>query len=182
MALTLSKVSATDLVKVVASLKGCQFVTVTTLSAPEMNKRGNAFYGRVLKLERKYLQVNYGFENSCQNRQERSGVERTYVAEPLPWGTWEVYPRVIDHKGGKYIRFYMYNNAPKTETTWLVDGREATAEEIAEFKPFIRVNKNSYAKQIAAGIDADKVCKPLTIKATNIVALNLQNAAYEVER
>ena len=99
MALTLSKVSATDLVKVVANLKGCQFVTVTTLSAPEMNKRGNAFYGRVLKLEKKYLQVNYGFENSCQNRQEKSGVERTYVAEPLPWGTWEVYPRVIDHKG-----------------------------------------------------------------------------------
>ena len=76
----------------------------------------------------------------------------------------------------------MYNNAPKTETTWLVDGREATPEEIESFKQFIRVSKNSYAKQIAAGIDADKVCKPLTIKATNIVALNLHGEVYEVER
>lgn len=44
--------------------------------------------------------------------------------EPLPWGTWETFPFIIEHKGAKYVRLYpaSFENLRKPSVRYYAGG------------------------------------------------------------
>ena len=121
------------------------------------------------------VQMRYPYENGVNNRLERQGDERTFKAEPLPFGKWFIPSLFIANKGKTYLRFYLFAGG-HLETTYYVNGREATPEEAALIKAY-KANKEKSDKQERAGLTANQVM-PKTLETTNLLALDCGNYHY----
>jgi hypothetical protein len=79
----------------------------------------------------------------------------------LPWGTWEIFPYVITHKGQDYIRLYagtLSNFKPTVQ--FYIDGKEVTKEAITPL---------CLASETAEKPEREIKC--FTVKAETIVSL-----------
>lgn len=159
---------AISLSAVLSNVASAQFVTITTLTEPKMNKRGNPLFGRVVKFAVRNCQFGYDYENAVNNRLERQGCERSFSAEKLPWGQWLVPNKIITHKDNLYGRFYVAKDCV-VKSAYLVDGRLATAEEMEIIKTF-EVKRTSSARQEADGLFENQV-KPYDVNLDNILAV-----------
>lgn len=81
--------------------------------------------------------------------------------EPLPWGSWMLYPYLIEHKGSIYIRLYPSEaNNPKSK--FLVNGEEVTKDVFATYLT------PSEAKKLLEPKEEDRpLC--FTVKMENIL-------------
>lgn len=95
--------------------------------------------GDVTKLVCGCVQMNYSYENGQNNKRKREGKPADFKAAPLKWGKWFITHKVIEHKGTFYLRFYTYKGS-RMHTTYFVNGRKATSEEIALIKAY-KANK-----------------------------------------
>ena len=171
----------TDIFNALSSVKGHQFVGLTTDTEVKMNKTGNPYVGRVRKVSSYRASFNYSYENACNNRAERAGNERTFVTEKLPWGEWiKGYEnKFIAHKDRVYVRVYQIPTEVAKVEYYLdgvrVDGR--VLEDIMRFVP----QKNVYSKkQAEVGIiDVDKQVKPYAIDLENIVRITIGGVTYK---
>lgn len=70
--------------------------------------------------------IDYNHMASTQKKRA-SGI---LPAEPqaLPWGEWESYPYIIQHKGTRYLRAYLAKNTPKVQ--YFCNGKEVDREAI----------------------------------------------------
>ena len=161
------------------SLKGATFFTVTTLTVPKMNKRGNPFFGRVLKFAVRNCQFGYDYENAVNNRLEKEGKERSFKADSLPWGVWVEPNKIISHKGNLYGRFYVAKNCI-VESHYIIDNiRLATAEEKAEIEKWV-TDRDESATQSAVGLTDNQV-KPWSINLDNVLGIVVNGCDYRRE-
>lgn len=133
-------------------------VKVITITEPKMNKTGNPFYGRVRKIT-EYVNVAIGrnYYNAMAARLERSGLDVDVDAIPQEkprgkhhWGEGEIFLQSDKDDSVFYLRLTMNGNTKKN-VTYLLDGKVATEEQIAEFKPWLPKVSTS-AKQSALGL------------------------------
>lgn len=82
---------------------------------------------------------------------------------PLPWGEWEIFPHLIQHKGSRYCRLYPATGG-RVETEYFVDGEPSTKE---DFEALLRPSDRS---------KPDDCPECFTVKLDNIKSLcNLDN-------
>ena len=106
------------------------------------------------------------YENAVNNKLDREGYEKNFEAASLPWGEWVEGSKIfLTHKGGLYVRLYMYkdNNLCKEcrEVTYykvFADGSEVemspTECEIA--KGFLPKEKEKVLLEEGGSFDAAK--------------------------
>lgn len=152
--------------------KGLAAVSVTE---PKMRKRGNPYAGRVKKVTfyRDFLFASYA--NTVNGASAtKSGVTETYVPE-------KTFCHHIEGKLHKVImqsntdpNQYYFNFVTKDSTTirstLIIDGKVATAEQVAEIKPFL-TQSSICKKQQEFGIVDEQQVKPLRPKLENVVCL-----------
>lgn len=70
--------------------------------------------------------INYNNMTSTQEKRASGVLPET--PQPLPWGEWEVYPYIIQHKGTRYLRAYLAKNKPTVQ--YFCNGVEVDKEAI----------------------------------------------------
>lgn len=169
------KMTYTQFMGYLASVKGCQFMNVVAITDPDMYLRNNPFRGRVKKVTITPMQFGYSYQNAVNNRLDREGCEANFEADALSWGAWVkgMENKVIEHKGMHYLRTYCVRNA-KPRTFYLLDGHLASTEEYAEFSQFFKAPSTS-AKQEEAGLAEELQVKPRNYKFSSLVAVTLNH-------
>ena len=125
------------------AINGCRIVAIEYVSDAKMNKRGNPLANfNVTKHVKMTCQFGYNYQNAVNNRAEKNGENRDFVADTLPWGSWLVPNKFISHNGDIYVRFYGMKNAAAV-VTYYVDGQPATPAEIDIIKRFTPMRKES---------------------------------------
>lgn len=176
-----STINTAELVKMMANIKGATICTIDAVTEPKMNKRGNPYIGRVLKLTRVQLQFGYDYERAVNNRLKAQGLEPNFKAESRSWGEWIIPNKVAYHKGEFYFRFYtMENENSVCEVYYLIDGRLATKSEVEELKAFMPRESESNT-QSGAGLTEHQV-KPREYKASAIRKIAVNGDVYEIAK
>lgn len=153
------------------NLKGCQFISIWTLTEPEMYKKENPYWGRVQKVSAAQMQFNFSYENAVNNRLIKGGCEGNFEAESLPWGEWQIPNKVITHKGTLYLRTYNVKGV-KPRTFYFLDGHLASQEQYAEFSKHFKPCKSTSGRQTEAGLVENQV-KVKNFKFGSILRLSI---------
>lgn len=133
--------------------------------------------GQVTKIVEGNIQLNYSYQNAVNGRIEKQGGKAEFISEALPWGEWFIPNVLIVHKGEFYLRFYPHENGG-LKSTYYVDGRLATAEEVDVIRAY-KATKSTYStKQANCGLTAKQV-KPKNPKVVNIIYLKVGGQTYE---
>ena len=163
------------LYNIIASIKGCQFANIVTLTEVAIPKKWG-IVGKVTKHSEMEVQINYSYENAVNNRLEKQGNDRTFVAKGLTYGEWEIPNKIIKTKDGYQLRYYALNGThPKVE--YKIDGRTPTAEELAIIKEYNASKNKSSARQSAEGLTANQVVAR-NVKFENILSLKVNGQVY----
>lgn len=175
------KMTRSQFVEFVRSLKGCQFVNIMALTDADMYLRNNPFRGRVQKFTITPMQFGYDYETAVNNRLARDGKEANFTADKLPWGQWldGMRNKVISHKDMLYLRTYCVRNA-RPRTFYLLDGYLASVEEYNEFAPYLKQSSLS-DKQSAHGLEDEFQVKPRDYKFSSLVAITINHTRIVIE-
>jgi hypothetical protein len=111
-------------------IKAGMIATILLKGEHKMNKRGNPLLGRVTRDHR--LVVTVAGPKSYTNRLEKRGDE---PAGKAPWYKWVKDGVVVHPESGKMYLAALPTGAQR-HTRYLVDGREATAEELQIIRQF----------------------------------------------
>ena len=160
------------LIDQVKNIKGCVFAGMTYRSTEKLPKA----FGNVTKVVNKQVQLNYDYENAVNRRLKAEGKTADFKANSLPWGSWYVPNKVIEHKGEYYLRMYSFKDAPCT-TEYYVDGRPATDAEVANINAYKNAHKKTSNRQADAGLTEHQV-EPMNVKFTNIIDLRCGEIQY----
>lgn len=143
------------IVKIMADLKGCQFVGMVYARPLTLTKAQKALIGGdVTKVVDGQYQLNYGYEKAVNNRLDKQGSVADFKAFGLPYGKWYMPNKLIEHKGEYLMRYYHFDGA-KMDTSYYINGKKATDAQTAYLKT-IDVHKPSYT-QIMAGLVSHQV-------------------------
>lgn len=84
----------------------------------------------VEKISEAVIRAGINFEKlkAVQEARKSAGIEEQ--EHSLPWGQWSQFPFVISHKGQEYVRIYPASLDIHAKVKYLIDGREATPEEV----------------------------------------------------
>lgn len=159
----------------VSNVKAATFAEITYESEEKIPQKFGI--GKVSKICRGSVQLNYTYENAVNNRIEKEGKEANFKAESLPWGTWFIPNLLIEHKGEFYLRYYTHKKSG-FETKYFVDGRAATAAEIEVIKAYKAAKSSASKRQSDAGLDENQVI-PRCVKVGNILTLTTCGQSYE---
>lgn len=165
--------AVSTLMTMVMNLIGCVFAHITTETIVKIPKK-YGISGVVTKVVSKVVQLNYSYENAVNNRLEREGKDRDFEAQKLPWGEWFVANKIIAHKGKFYLRYYDYNNNVLNKV-YFVDGRPATADELATIKEYEKASNKPSNTQ---GLSEEHEVKPLVVAEENIISLKCGEIDY----
>lgn len=181
-----TSISKSELVEKMLNLRNGShtFGSVVLATEPTMNKSGNPFYNRVVKLAKWSFGINTEYYNKVKNEMERQGLDVTalttsssnyerYNEKPncpilkLKSDNSRLYVSLFPNKDGvSFVEYY-------------VDGVKATELEVEQIKSFERGNTPS-AKQSALGISEEKQIKIRTAKLESVVAITLEKTNYKV--
>lgn len=126
------------------SVKHCTWLSFVAITTPnKMRKTNNPYFGRVQKRTRVCGALfNATYIGTDENGNELPKEE--IGKEPLVWGVWETYRKIIAHNGKLYMRCYML---PTThiKVDYLIDGKVATPEQKEEILSYLYKDGESKA-------------------------------------
>jgi hypothetical protein len=122
------------LIETLKAIRGTTFVTFVAETTPTLRKKGNPLAGRVTKLSRVNGVVGFDYESAVNRQRFREGHPDTFTAAPRKWGQRIAGTPIVSHKDTLYLEVKVEK---VLSTTYLVDGREATPEEMAVIQAFL---------------------------------------------
>ena len=171
-------------------VNGSQFIGVTTRTPLDMRKgrskaNRNPYYGRVEIVKTRSLAFGWrGYEQNINARLEREGLEPNFKTEPMSGRRWVCYNKVEQNRYNEnqyYVRFYTPKDNPFT-FHYLVDGIEATPQQIEEFTPWISEKEEDFSyKQSECGLTEDKMLFPRCPKVESIVSVRIKHTNIVLE-
>lgn len=123
-------ITLTELSELLATKRGCQFITMTCRTVPAMNKRGNPLFGRLEKLATVNGAINWNYTNAVNNRRRREGVTPNFTAEPRVWGVRLPGLPFVEYKGKLYLELKVERSV---EYVYLVDGKITPKEKVTPY-------------------------------------------------
>lgn len=123
--------------------KGLAIVGLLTLTDTKAKKTGNPFALPILKTVRTIGYVGANYEKAVNREANRQGETPAFEAESLPWGSWLIPGKVIEHNGQFYLRTQTTpGNRRKMPAKVLgyqdAKGNPVTYQEIKQFLPIAR--------------------------------------------
>ena len=170
-------------ISLMSTIKGNKIIRISYETACRMNKGGrngdNYLYGRVTKAVETKLQIGMVYENAVNNRSEKESGCRTFETESIKGKKWVegLFSYILTNMNETqyYLRTYlMKNEYPDTE--YFVDGRKATAEEMAVIDKYKIINKFS-EKQAENGLTENQV-RVMDLKIENISRIVVDGVEY----
>lgn len=122
------------------------------------------------------VQLFYNYENAVNNRLEQNGSERNFNAQSLAWGEWLIPNKLIAHNGEIYVRMYTFNGG-ELQTTYFVNNRPATEDEVELIKAWKESKSRTSKTQENAGLNENQV-KPFNVNVKNILKLESGECHY----
>lgn len=120
-----------DFAALLSSKVGAFPVGMVTVTEPKMRKTGNPYIG-VTRTTRRNVFLGGSYESIVNNKLQKDGGSRSFVADPLPWGT-AVNRFLIENKGKLYLRYFPVVNGAKGEDKWTLNGEEIPVEKVQPF-------------------------------------------------
>lgn len=77
------------------------------------------------------LRMGVSYDNKASVQEKRENGELPKENQGLPYGTWYMFPMIIEHKGNYQLRVTTSENT-KYATKYFMDGKEVTKDEIRE--------------------------------------------------
>lgn len=176
----MKKITFGQLENALTKEKSATFVQLKYVSTQQVNKRGNVDFIEypIIKCTDINVTFNGSYENAVNNRLAKKGLEKTFVAQGLPWGEWKIANKIITHNDKTYIRFYLHRNSNSKVEYWY-NGELLTGERLAAAQEFMPKRTES-VRQSDAGLDMEEQSKPFTIAIENIRNIKMQGVEYEV--
>lgn len=108
--------------------KGCNIVVEWTRTAK--TRKGVA--DDVSKSVRMVGRIGIEYDNMKSVQEKRESGELPAENRGLPWGQFEIYPYLIEHKGEHYLRLYKgTSDKVFPKVAWLKNGAEVSKDEVA---------------------------------------------------
>lgn len=161
----------------VNNVKGATFLQLVYKGSQKMRKTNNPF-SEIIKRTEMNVSFFGSYQNAVNNRLKKAGLEADFTANPLPWGEWSVANKIIEHKGAKYVRFYVHKNS-NAKTEYFYNGDLLQGGELQQAKTFFQDHTESN-RQSEAGLDVSEQSKPFTIQINNILQINVNGETYKV--
>ncbi len=79
------------------------------------------------------LRAGVIYDNMANVQDKRESGDLPATNAGLPWGSWFLFPHIIEHKGGYYFRFALNREVSTFVTVWLKDGQPVTLDTIAHY-------------------------------------------------
>ena len=98
---------------------------ICSLSISKTLKLRKGVEGSLLKKEKLIARAGVDYGNIREIR------EAKIEPQALPWGSWKIFPHIIEHNGANYYRFSRLNNG-KEEVKYLYNGEEIPEEKAKE--------------------------------------------------
>lgn len=153
-------------------LKAGQFgYTIITATEPRMNKTGNPFIDRVKKVSvYKNAMLGCSYENVVNARRENEGKSADFDAQAPKGKTIfnKFFYQSIKELSTFYLKIIFYKSQTRVESSYLVDGRPATDQEIQEIKTFMPKPSSSAQYQ---GLEAEDEVKIVAPKWDNVLQI-----------
>lgn len=166
---------------------GLNIIACTSIDKDLIRPKHNPYYGRVQKA---YIVSNVTFAdyaNKVNGQANKVGEHEDFV----PQGTWfahkdstdPLYKVVVNHKvtGAEYLVYcFVRGEVNYDGTTYLLDGRIATPEEVKDIKANMRESKPYENKQQSAvGLQGEKQIDYRTTAIANVVGICFDKASAE---
>ena len=113
-----------DILETLMNRKG-QIATLTTSRPLKVRKNEQP----IIKISTFQCRVGVDYDNIKVVQEKREVGELPSENAGLPWGQWEVFPYVIEHKGERYFRCTTIRNNFIPKTVYTRDGAEISVEE-----------------------------------------------------
>ena len=174
------KTTFQQLEQILININRFTFTELEYTTEVKVKKRGNTKFidYPVIKHTSANVGFNGSYQNSVNNRLDKKDIERTFIAEPLPWGQWKIYPKIIEYNEKIYCRFYIHKNS-YFKTEYYYNGKIVEGDDLEELSRFLPESSGS-SRQYIAGLDWDEQAMPLTIQITNINSITLDKIKYEL--
>ena len=119
--------SKANFLDLILSRKG-QIVTIGT-KRPMKVKKGMP---EIIKHSEFQARVGVNYDNIGAVKEKRENGELPSENQGLPWGSWEIFPYVIAHKGERYIRCTILNNGFHRPAVYTLAGSEISRDDAAK--------------------------------------------------
>lgn len=169
--------------------KSAKFISLKTRKTEETKKKSRTTMKTLLetfgtdsitKESELTVQLNANYENSVNNRLEKAGEERDFVAEKLPYGEYvEGSKCLIKHDGKIYVRVYQTNSKlGKTARYFKSNGEELSKEHVEILqRDFLKVRPEFIESQ---GLSYEESSKPTNYKLENIKGIKIDGEEYSI--
>lgn len=162
-----------DLFRILDEIKGCKIAYVVLETSVKLPKKLGL--GNVTKRFSGNVQLNYTYQNAVNNRLDKQGDDPNFVSMPLRWGEWEIFNKVISHKGERYMRYYLMKQTTKPKVEYFVDGRTASQNEIDIIKNATKPKPSK--RQAQVGLTENQVM-PKAVSFANVVEMRCDGKTY----
>jgi hypothetical protein len=141
-----------ELQKRLLKLSGTQFVGLTAVHEPDFVKRGNPFFGRVVKRSIVNGSINFRYQSTVQKQQIREGKPGEFVAGPRVWGQRVRGCPLVLHIGDDGIQLYLEIKVEKCDRQYF---DAVTFEPIAEtlISKYFRKRKRPTRQQLLKPVE-----------------------------
>lgn len=170
-----------ELTNLIRQTKGAAIIGILAVTDARAKKTNNPF-GTIFKTVRAvgFCGANYG--NAVLNEGLRENKSINFIEENLPWGSWLIPCKVIEHKGDLYLRLQSTAGQRQRQPAKVLGyqsetGQALTFKQIEKFLPA----KTESAKQVGAGIDTGKTVMVRTYKFSSLKVVRINGQSYQIK-
>lgn len=162
------------------SKPGVVIVGLMALTDAKARKTGNPF-GEIFKQIKTAGFVGADYQSAVNREASRQGGTENFESEKLPWGTWLIKNKVIQHNGALYLRTQTTPGQRRTVPARLIAYRDAQGKFISkdEARKFIPDAVESDKQQRTTGIKATVWVR--TYKFSSILKIRVNGMTYVME-
>ncbi len=153
----MKQLTHTQFIQRIVAHAGTTIIGIEALTDAKARKTDNPF-GTIYKHVRAVGFVGANYEKAVQREGERQSADASgFEARPLPWGTWHTPHKIIQHKGGYYLRTQTTPSQRKRQAAKVLAYRDASGKYLAreDVKPFLPIPAVSH-RQAAVGVGSEE--------------------------
>jgi len=172
-----------ELVALIQAIQGTTFAGIETLTDARAKKTGNK-YGEIRKLCRSVVSIGADYQTGVNNEAMRQGNKSPdFVAEPLPYGEWLSYGKLIQHKGEIQIRTQTAPGQRARQGAKVLGyfdskGNKLSFDDVKQFLP-APVSSNRQSEVLSP--DVKKQIYPRNYKLESILKIRVYGQTYRVK-
>ncbi len=168
------------LFNIIAVSRGVLIVGIRALTNAKAKKTGNPF-GDIFKDISAVGFVGVNYASAVEREGARQGEKVEFDADPLPWGVWALPNKVIEHKGGYYLRTQSTPGQRRKQAAKVLAYRNASGHILdrEKVKPFLPAVYES-AKQQSEGLTETVWVR--TYAFDSIKKIRIAGVTYKLEK